>query len=164
MTGDAVSNLVLGEGESLMSEAEELIYRQITRFLRAEDGTVATHAFTGSASKSNGPKPSYTRSSIVTAQDSRDWHTRNAKSPSCGVWALAVGEVVLANGTVIDDSKSPLAPGKIRAPGHCFIDLRDVDKLELKSLRAKLWHAAMDRGEIPTREPLKDGELNLDGL
>jgi hypothetical protein len=151
-------DLELAEGESLIATADELIYRQITEHLKHGD-QVATHAFTGPSSE--GFTPSYSRSSVVSAQDSRDWHTRRGHSPSLGVWAVTIQEVVGAASRAIDDSRRPLAEGEVRAPGHCFVDARGRDKLAVKELRAALWEAAMRRGEIPTRAPLQDGELDL---
>ncbi|MDN4638824.1 hypothetical protein QCD70_01070 [Agreia sp. PsM10] len=149
----------LTDGESLMASEHELIYRQITEHLM--HGTnVATHAFTGATADAG--KPSYARSATVSAQESRDWHAANAKSASLGVWGLTVGEVIIANSHVIEDSKAPLSQGKVRSPGHCYVDARELDRLALKDLRAQLWSAAMARKEIPTREPLADGELDID--
>lgn len=153
------SDLELVEGESLMVGEEDLIYRQITEHLM-HGSNVATHAFTGTTADAG--KPSYARSDIATAQDSRDWHTANAKSPSLGVWALTPADVIVARSRVIDDSATPLGEGEKRSPGHCYVDARDLDRLALKELRAELWAAAMNRKEIPTREPRKDGELDID--
>lgn len=151
-------DLELVKGESLMVREDELIYRQITKHLMHGD-TVATHAFTGSTSDAG--KPSYGRSDVVSAQESRDWHTEYAKSPSIGVWALTVQEVVVAGSRAIDDSRVPLVGDQRRPPGHCYVDARDLDRLALKELRASLWSDAMRRGEIPTHEPRGDGELDI---
>lgn len=155
---DAAPDLQLAEGETLVTEADELIYRQITKHLKDPSGAIATHAFTGESGKGN---PSYARSSVVTAQASRDWHTENTKSSSEGVWALSVCEVVATKRWVIDDTGAPLAPGELRSPGHCFVDIDGLDRVALKSLRTLLWKAATERGEIPTSAPLGDGELDL---
>lgn len=154
------ADLELDDGEELVVD-DELIYRQITEHLLDREGRVATHAFTGPSADR---KPSYARSTLVTAQESRDWYTRNSKSPSLAVHAVSVSEVITAGRWVIDDSGSPLEEGKQRSPGHCFVDARELDKLALKSLRADLWRAAMSRGEIATREPLADGEFDLESL
>jgi hypothetical protein len=150
--------LELVTGECLMVREDELIYRQITEHLKHGD-KVATHAFTGSTADAG--KPSYGRSDVVSAQDSRDWHTAYAKNPSLGVWALTVQEVVVASSRVIDDSRTPIADDERRPPGHCYVDARDLDRLALKELRASLWSDAMRRGEIPTHEPRSDGELDI---
>lgn len=156
------TGVTLAAGESLMTDADELIYRQLTEHLVTDDGRIATHAFTGPTSE--GGMPSYARSTLVTAQDSRDWHTQNSRSPSTGVWAVTVGEVLAIRRAVIDDSAVPLSADEKRAPGHCYIDVRGLAKGELKAVRAALWLAATTRAEIPTREPLADGEFDLDGL
>jgi hypothetical protein len=152
-------DLELDDGETLVADTDELIYRQITKHYVDPHGVIATHAYTG---ESGSGDPSYARSSLVSAQDSRDWHTRNTNSPSLSVRAVTVGEVVAAKRWVIDDSDAPLLPDEKRAPGHCFIDVDGLDRLTLKSLRAVLWKAANDRGEIPTHETLADGELDVD--
>src|SRR5690554_3067878 len=109
----SVFDLELADGESLMvDDQEELIYRQVIKYLVDEHGQVATHAFTGPSSGSG--KPSYARARAVSAQESRDWHTRNSRSPSLSVWALDVGEVVAAGRVVIDDSNAPLAADEVR--------------------------------------------------
>ena len=152
-------DLELTDGESLMASEDELIYRQITKHLM-HGSNVATHAFTGSTSDAG--KPSYARSGMISAQESRDWHAAHANSASLGVWGVTVGEVAVAKSHVIDDSATPLGPGKVRSPGHCYVDARELDRLALKDLRAQLWSAAMARKEIPTREPRADGELDID--
>jgi hypothetical protein len=135
-------------GEQLMSVAEELTFRQIAPHMLVDDGKVATVAFGPNSSDNN--MPSYSRSSIVTAQEARDWHTENASSPSQGVFGVTVGEVVAAGRHVIDDSACPVEDGHLRAPGHCFVDFRQLSRLERKELRARLFMSAMARGEIPT--------------
>jgi hypothetical protein len=155
----SAADLELAEGETLVDDETELIYRQITKHMMDGRGQVATHAFTGQSGEGD---PSYARSSAVTAQASRDWHTRYSRNPSLGVWGLTVAEVIEVERFVIDDTGVPLEPDERRAPGHCFIDLDGLDRVALKSLRAALWQAAMDREEIPTREPLQDGELELE--
>lgn len=96
--------------------------------------------------------PSYSRSTLVSAQEARDWHTRNAASPSLGVWAVAVGEVSSADSRVVDDNDCPLEEGEKRAPGHCYVDFRGLSRSKRKELRARLHMYAMSRGEIPTKE------------
>jgi hypothetical protein len=155
-------DIELSDGESLMiDDGAELVYRQITAHLKTPTGQVATHAFTG---ESGVGKPSYARASRVTAQESRDWHTRNANSASLGVWALAVDEVTRADRWVIDDGLVPPQEGERRSPGHCFLDVRGLERVRLKSLRVTLWNAAMDRGEIPTAETTAEGELDLSAV
>lgn len=153
----------LGDGENLVAEPDELIYRQITKHLLDPSGAIATHAYTGE--KSSGGRPSYARSSIVTAQDSRDWHSRHARrtgrEQSLAVRALSVGEVITARRYIVDDSGAPLPEGEERAPGHCYVNAVGLDRAALKSLRASLWTAANQRGEIETHETLEDGELDL---
>lgn len=148
----------LQDGEQLVGDADELTYRQITPHLLKDGDQVASSAF--GPSSADAGKPSYSRSSLVTAQEARDWHSSKARSPSEAVYAVSVQEVVTAGSVVIDDSCCPLAEGESdRAPGHCFVDFRGLPKSEERELRAKLYMHAMGRGEIPT-EPLRaDGSL-----
>jgi hypothetical protein len=159
-------DLELGEGESLVADPTELIYRQITKNLLDPSGAIATHAYTGESSSDG--RPSYTRSSKVTAQESRDWHTRNSRkngrAPSLAVRALTVAEVVTAKRWVADDSGAPVEPDGVRPPGHCYVNAVGLDRVTLKSLRAALWKAANERGEVETHETLDDGEFDLSAL
>ena len=151
------ADIELAEGENLVADADELIYRQITQHMLTSEGKVSSAAFAPSTADQG--KPSFARSSAVTPQKARDWHTRNARSRSRGVRALSIAEVAQAERFVIDDSGAPLADGEDRAPGHCFVDFRGLDKPERKSVAAVLLRFALQRGEIPTNETLEDGEL-----
>ena len=151
-----VPEVELLEHEQLMSEADELIYRQITAHMRDGD-QIRTDAF--GPSTADASKPSYARSSITSPQDARDWHTRIARSPSTGVWAVSVGEAIASGRHVVDDSAVPLVGEEKRAPGHCFIDFRGLTKAQERELRTKLYFRAVARGEIPTHETLDDGQL-----
>ncbi len=141
----------LGEGESLIDPAEgdEMLFRQIPEHLYDPDaGRPASHAF-GPATIDAG-KPSYGRSSLTTAQESRDWHTEHARKPSIAVYAVTVEEVVSSGTYAVDDSEAPLGPDEARAPGHCFVSYREHDKSDRRRIRAILLRFALDRGEIPT--------------
>jgi len=152
-----VETVELDTGEHLIASGDEVLYRQITRHLVAADGRPGSHAF-GPQGADQG-KASFSRSSRVSAQASRDWHTANAKSPSLGVWAVSVDEVTKARTVAIDDSGTPLDPGQKRAPGHCFVDYRGRMKEAEKTVRAILLRAALEREEIPT-EDQTDGLFN----
>lgn len=155
MTG--TPDLELAEGESLIVNPDELALRQITEWM-APDGAILTHVF-GPSTADQG-MPSYSRDSVVDAQTARDWHNgRPNGSRSVGVWAVSVEEVIAAGRHVIDDSAAPTAPDAVRAPGHCYVDFRGLPKPDVKSIRYLLWQRAMERGEIPTEEPLPDGQL-----
>lgn len=135
------------EGEFLLTENQELVFRQITKHL-IDDGLVSTSAF--GPRTSDNQMPSYSRSSLVTAQESRDWHSENANSPSLGVWGVTVAETKSAGSYVVDDSQKPISLGERRAPGHCFIDFRNLSKAQRREIYAKLFFSAMARGEIFT--------------
>ena len=139
-----------------MSITDELIYRQATKHM-FDDGKLATTTF-GPTTADKG-MPSYSRSTVLTAQEARDWHTRNGKSPSLGVWAVTVGEVVESERYVVDDSKAHLMDGETRALGHCFVDYRNLTKQQERELRTKLYFHATERGELPTAATPKDGQF-----
>ncbi|PYY34446.1 hypothetical protein DEJ32_14650 [Curtobacterium sp. MCPF17_046] len=145
------------DGEQLMSDEDELAYRQIAPHMLVDNGQIATIAFGPNSSDNN--MPSYSRSAIVTAQEARDWFNQNAKSESQGVWGVTVGEVIAANRYVIDDSACSLPVGHVRSPGHCFVDFRGLTKQQRKELRAQLFMCATERGEIPTEPTPQDGQL-----
>lgn len=146
----------LAEGEVLVVDPLELIYRQITESMVAGGG-VQTYAF--GASDADKGKPSYARSSVVTAQESRDWHNQHARNKSIAVFALTVDEVYEEELLVIDDTACRLPPGLVRSPGHCYIDMRRLTKVELKSVRFRLHERAMKRGEVLKTESVAQGQL-----
>ncbi len=149
-------DLELSEGESILTGPEELLYRQIIGHM-LDGEKIATRAF--GPMPADKDKPSFSRSSRVSAQDARDWHTRKAKKPSLGVRAVSVGEVIEAGRYAIDDSEAPLGPDEERAPGHCYVDFRGLTRAQRKELAARLWLKANERGEVPTTATLGDGEL-----
>lgn len=150
-------DIELLEGERLMTDADELAYRQLTPKMFEQNGKPSSHVF--GPSSADGGKPSYSRSSIVTPQAARDWHTAYANTPSAGVWAVSVSEVIETGRYVVDDSETPLPASGLRAPGHCFVDFRGLPKPRIREIRAVLLMHALERKEIPTEEPLGDGEL-----
>ncbi|TWX34995.1 hypothetical protein ES689_14225 [Frigoribacterium sp. ACAM 257] len=147
----------LREGEQLMSDAEEIAYRQITPRMFIDNGQIASTAFGPNSSDNN--MPSYSRSTLVSPQEARDWHNEYATSASQGVWGVTVGEVIASHSYVVDDSASPQEQGEIRAPGHCFVDFRGLTRAQRKELRAQLLLHALERGEIPTEPPVTEGQL-----
>lgn len=151
------ADLELAERETLIAEPSELLYRQITQHMVSADGRVGSAAFAPSTADHG--KPSFSRSSVVSPQEARDWHSRNARSRSLGVRAVSISEVAQAERVAIDDSQSPQQEGQSRAPGHCFIDFRGLDKPGRKKAAAILLRFAIERGEIPTVETPDDGQL-----
>lgn len=144
------------DGEQLMSGAGELIYRQMTQHMFDGD-KLKTEAF--GPSSADRDMPSYARANMATPQESRDWHSQNANSPSLGVWAVTVGEAIESGRHVVDDSQRPLAEGQKRAPGHCFVDFRRLTKPHKRELRARLYFYANDRGELLTVPTPGNGQL-----
>lgn len=143
-----MANLSVGEfylspqnGDSL----DELLLRQITPHIWLNDkGEPASHAF--GPSRSDKGKPSYSRNSKVTSEEAFDWHNANARSKSVGTWACSLREVHSAQAAVVDDSGAAINPPS--APGHCYVDFRDLTKSEERNLRSVLLRAALRRGQV----------------
>lgn len=133
-------------------EQNEDLYRQIpTHLWDGQAGRPLASAF-GPSDADKG-KPSYSRSTLVSAQASRDWHNENARSTSRGVYKVTVDEVVKADLKSFDDSKCPVPPGEKRAPGHCYVDFQHLagDKKEERRLRGLLYARALAWGKIETQ-------------
>lgn len=151
-------------GEVEIDPSEEFLYRQVPEHQwDSQAGRPASTAF-GPANIDQ-KKPSFSRSSLVSAQSSRDWHQRNAKSPSKGVWACTTSEVVDFGSRSIDDSQVPPEEGDPeKSPGHCFVDYRHLDvKTDEKTLRGLLLAAALRHGEVPTTDILTVSTDGQDG-
>lgn len=143
---------VLAQGEIEIDEDdnfEELLMRQIP-----DHSWDTNYGQPGSTSFGPMPvdqgKPSFSRSSITTAQASRDWHNNNARSRSNGVWACSVTEVVKTGTRAVDDCRTPLGAEEKRAPGHAYVDYRHMEKKEKKLVRSQLLMDALRRGELQT--------------
>jgi hypothetical protein len=131
------------------ADPSELLYRQICAHVwDAQYQRPHLDAFGPQGADKR--KPSFARASIVSAQESRDWHDKHAKSKSTGVWACSVAEVEEAQTRAVDDSGTPLTEGEKRSPGHAFIDYRHMTKPEMKAVKAALLMKAIGRREIAT--------------
>lgn len=142
-------NVNLAQNEELVAEPTEIAYRQVAPHMLIDEEKVASTAF-GPLPADQG-MPSFSRSSVVTAQESRDWFSVNSGKISHAVYGVTVEEVIAAGTVVVDDSACELAADEIRSPGHCFVNYRELSRPERKTVRAKLYMSAMDRKEIPTR-------------
>lgn len=143
--------------EKLIEASDELLYRQVTKHLWDDTTRLPSKAAFGPATSDAG-RPSFARSSVndVGEQSSRDWHQRNARSPSVGVWATSTSEVEEAKLAAIDDAACPVPEGANIAPGHCYVDYRDLQPREIRDARAILLLRAIQRGELPTTDCLGD--------
>lgn len=140
-----MSMLPLEQLEVLLTDESEVLYRQLTEPLY--DPALkrpSSHAF-GPKDADHG-KPSFVRSSLVSAQDSRDWHTANAAKPSLAVWGCTVGAVNGEGVRAVDDAATP---GE-KSPGHAYVDYRSLSKPETKVIRAVLLAESLKLGEYPT--------------
>lgn len=123
----------------LIARAEDL-YRQVTKPLwdpgRQQP---SSHAF--GPSTADAGMASFSRSSKISPQSARDWHQKYGRSFSHGVWRCTVGDV--------DDTKTLRAvddsalPG-LKAPGHTYVDYRNLTPREIKDSRSYLLAAAFE--------------------
>jgi hypothetical protein len=146
----------LEDGEKVLSNDDELLWRQMGRHIwDLQHGKPNLDSFGPQGSDKR--RPSFSRESLVSAQEARDWHSENV-SRSHGVWACSVQEVDEAGARCVDDSGTPLEEGRKRAPGHSYIEYRHlVERPKRRELMARLLKAALARREIVTvdnyREP-----------
>ena len=145
----------LEPGESIIEPSDELLYRQITKPLFDEENNQPASFAFGPQNCDEG-RASYSRGSKVTAQEARDWHCANSRSPSLEVWAVTSSEAQTEPLRCVDDwtdgDQSQI--GKM-APGHCCLDFRGFSKSEQRRIRAILLRFALKRGEIPTNKPME---------
>lgn len=140
----------LETNEEQITDADELLWRQITKSLYDEDNRRPGLLACGPQA-ADVRKPSFTQRSVISAQDGRDWHQNHAASASRGTWSLSVGDVEDAGLRAVDDSRRAPEPGEPeKPPGHAFVDYRPLTRQEMKDARAKLLLAMLDRGEEPT--------------
>jgi hypothetical protein len=126
---------------------EEQLYRQIPSFnYDSQSGRPAAHAF--GPSDSDKGKASYSRASVVSAEESFEWHNAKARSTSVSVWRIDVSEVIAAGIQAVDDNACEVLPGDPkRSPGHCFVDFRKLSKAEQRVVRAVLFTKALAHKE-----------------
>lgn len=125
----------------------EVLYRQITQTKWDPDQKrPGTNAFY--PQRSDERRPSLGRSSKTTASESFEWHNSHARSQSLSTWACSVAAVHRAGTTPIDDSAVPLQENEVRAPGHAFVDYREMEKSKMKIIAAHLLLDAYERGQV----------------
>ena len=132
-----------------LGDDEERLLRQITVDHWNEQQRIPSSMAFGPASIDN-LMASHTRESVVSAQESRDWFNENLPKKSYGVWAFTVRHAIDQGLRSVDDSDTPLAPGQLRPPGHCYVDYRHLTKSERRATRSALLRIALELGEIPT--------------
>lgn len=141
----------LSSCERSISPSGELLYRQVPGHNWDPIARKPSSAAFGPANIDNG-MPSFSRSTKVTPQESREWHQHHARSDTKGVWACTVEEVDAAGTRSVDDSNCPPQPQRPRSPGHCYVDYRHYGKSDERIVRAYMLTAALNRGEIPTND------------
>lgn len=144
----------LEPGEAVIPPGPALLFRQITAH-QWDDVNLRPSSASFGPSTVDVFRPSFAlEGPAVDAQSARDWHQDNAKSPSLGVWAVSALEVSGTGLRSVDDTAVPAAPGEHRAPGHAYVDYRDLAKKEERDVRKELLLRAIDRGELPTIDKL----------
>jgi len=141
----------LSEGEIEVGYGPERMWRQMTKHIwdevRMRPGTLAFQPSTADAGM-----PSFSRETKVTAQASRDWHQKNARSASLAVWPIATSDVEDTGLRIVDDEDAALPQGEKRAPGHAYIDYRGTSNATRRDVRAKLLRRALQYQEEPTTD------------
>ena len=110
----SINPIGLDVGEELVTVSDEIILRQIISPWQDERGTIVSLAF--GHSPADKLKPLYSRSSKVSAQESRNWHCELGRSMSVAVYGLSVEEASVSPTRVIDDCNVKSTDAK--APGH----------------------------------------------
>lgn len=129
----------------LPSDSEELLWRQITPIIwNGETGQPKIDAF--GPKTADQQRPSFSRSAIVTAEESFHWHNKHANSKSLAVWACTVSDCKQVDLRVIDDYSNSSKP-KNMAPGHAYVDYRGLSKKEERDKHAELLMAALEYGQ-----------------
>ena len=140
--------VALTQGEEIMTDSGEMMYRQLTIYTYDEvNEQPSMNAF--GPSDSDVGKPSFVRSTQTTPQAAQAWHNQNAQTPSVGVWQVSVGDVEDVGLRAVDDQAVPPPPGaKPRSPGHCFADYRHLGKSEERKLRGLVLARALGHGKV----------------
>lgn len=140
----------LRDGEELMTEQREILYRQVTIHTWDEvNRQPSSKAFQPTGADAG--MSSYSREGKIDAKSAREYHTAHAKSASLGVWGLTVEEVETEGLRAVDDSQSSPPEGLEEwPPGHCFVDYRHLQPREIRTVRGMLLAKALGREEIPS--------------
>jgi hypothetical protein len=144
----------------LDKDSGEIIYRQIIGEW-FQNGVPSSQAF--GYADSDKLMPSYSRSTVVSAQEARDWfNKRPSGSKSLAVFGISISEATYALADagadggreitrVVDDSAVDKGDALV-APGHCYVDFRATEKRQKTEIRNRLCQAALRRGETFTTE------------
>lgn len=145
------------DGEVELTEDETLL-RQITLPLWDDKKSQPASTSFGPMTADRG-MPSFSRSTVVSAEESQGWHNANAAKESLAVWGCTVVDVLEASEPIkaetrsVDDSSVRPVEGRVKSPGHCYVDYRHLTKSEERHLRAQLLMRSLSYGEILGRAP-----------
>ena len=129
-------------GEVLLSEASELLWRQVHP-KHVDNGIVAAEAFVGTPDDHH--RISTSRSSLQTAEGAYRFHTEVVCLSSAGTWAVMVGDATTLGADCVYDAESDCAPVPCPA-GHTNIDIRRLARNEQRAVRSYLAARATERG------------------
>jgi hypothetical protein len=123
--------------EFLLTDPEELLYRQVHSSWRKPDGSFSSQVFKPTP-KDKGCM-SVDRSSKVSAQTSFEHH--QSFGVSVAVLGVTVGEVTDVGLSSIDDVL-------VDKPAHAYIDMTGKSRGQIEGLAGKLRDLAVDRGVL----------------
>jgi hypothetical protein len=137
------------ECEEPVDPSDELLLRQVGRHAWDDVQQTPTEIAFGPQT-ADVRRPSFSRAD--DAQGARDWHQKNAASPSIAVYGITSAEAAKAGPGLrtIDDSQCD--DGTPKAPDHCYVDYRGLSRPQLREARLYLYMAAMKRQELPTHD------------
>lgn len=135
---------LLADGESLLSDPAELLWRQVSPSFFIDGDKISSQAFRPGG-RDHG-KMSTSRASVQSAAGAYDFHTNVRRLNSAGTWAITVEEVNDAGSRAVDDSKATTAPAPPCPPGHTFVDFRPYGTNTARRIGGLLLDAAVHRG------------------
>jgi hypothetical protein len=136
---DSLPDLI--EGEELLTDDAERIWRQVHPKSRTAEGAPSSAAFI--PNQTDKGCLSCSREQIVTAEEAFVYHTRNLDLESAGSWSITVAAVRSVELRAVDDSarstdESPLPPG------HTYVDYRTVAGKNVRKKARILAHGAVE--------------------
>lgn len=133
----------LEEGEVLMSDPEEILWRQVNPAF-VHGGTITSQAFRPTPTDKG--RLSVSRSSVETAEDAYKFFTQILRRSSAGSWSVSFSEVQGAGSRAIFDAEAVTAPPPPCSPGHSSVDYRPFGSSAIKRIGAELALKADKRG------------------
>ncbi len=123
----------LRPGEFEIADQEERLWRQVHP-IWIHEGRVTSQLFSPTPKDSG--EVSVTRASLVSPEDSYQYHTETLNLQSIGVYCVDIAEVREVNLRAVDDSQ--VEDGEERPPAHAFLDFKAVASPKQRRKRASL--------------------------